>query len=62
MKYNSYVVPYLLGQKRIPRSLPDRIGFGDKNEAVVYVAEFASCWLDADGALEWVKAKTRVKK
>lgn len=62
VKYNPYVVPYLLGQKRIPRSLPDRIGFGDKNEAVVYVAEFASCWLDADGALEWVKAKTRVKK
>ncbi|HUV44440.1 MAG TPA: tetratricopeptide repeat protein [Dehalococcoidales bacterium] len=62
MQYNPHVVPYLLGQRRLPRALPNRIGFGDEDEAASYVAEFADVWLGIPGVLEWVKAVTRGKR
>ncbi|HAZ31759.1 MAG TPA: hypothetical protein DCY61_03525 [Dehalococcoidia bacterium] len=58
LRQNSHVVRYLLGQRKMPRTLPDRIGFGDKDEAIAYVAEFADAWMDTPGALEWVKVTT----
>lgn len=62
IRQNPHVIPYLLGQRDLPLNLPDRIGFGDENEAVSYVAEFAGVWLDTPGALEWVKTATRGKR
>lgn len=55
MKQNPHVAPYLLGARKMPLDLPDRIGFGDEDEAVAYVAEFADVWLGIPGALAWIK-------
>jgi len=54
IKYNRYVPVYLLGRKRLPRRLPEYIGMGDENEAVVYVAESLEVWRKTPGALEWL--------
>ncbi len=59
MKQNPHVVAYLLGQRRMPRALPEMIGWGDRNEAVAYVAEFAGAWRDTPGAMEWLRAASR---
>jgi len=55
LEHNRHVVPYLLGEKRLPRQLPERVGFGDESEAVVYTAEFGVGWLKAKGAIGWLK-------
>ena len=62
MKQNPHVVPYILGQRWLPRALPDYIGLGDESEAVAYMAEFGGAWLDTPGVVEWVKMVIRSKK
>lgn len=57
VKKNPHVVPYLLGRKRMARTMPDYISFGGEDEAVAYVAEFGDGWLAIPGALAWVKAR-----
>jgi tetratricopeptide (TPR) repeat protein len=57
IRENPHVVPYLIGRRRMPRTIPDYIGFGDKDEAMAYVTEFAGRWLDTPGSLEWVKSR-----
>jgi len=52
--YNPHVVPYLLGEKKLPGELPQRIGFGDKDEAVAYAAEFGHGWHQTKGAVDWL--------
>jgi len=56
---NPHVCPYLLGAKKLPRDLPRYMGFGDENEAVIYVAEHRGAWGATAGALEWLAAVTR---
>ena len=56
LEHNPYVAPYLLGKKRLPKRLPDYMGFGDKNEAVIYAAEFGIGWLKAKGAISWLES------
>lgn len=58
MKQNPHVLPTLLGRRRLPRTMPDYMGLGDKDEAVMYVAEFADGWMVTPGALEWVKSQS----
>jgi hypothetical protein len=36
--------------------LPDRIGFGDESEAVVYAAEFRVGWFKAKDAINWLES------
>lgn len=62
MEENPHVVPYLLGQRRMPRTLPDYIGFGDKDEAVACVAEFGDVWSNSPGALDWLKVAAQRRK
>ncbi len=52
---NRFVPSYLLGAKRIPRNLPDHVGFGDKSEAVAYSGDNMSAWKSTPGALEWLR-------
>ncbi len=52
--YNPHVVSYLLGEKNLPKELPQRIGFGDKDEAVNYAAEFGTGWHQTKGAIDWL--------
>jgi tetratricopeptide (TPR) repeat protein len=55
---NPHVCAYLLGAKKLPRDLPEYIGIGDENEAVIYVAEHHGAWKASAGALEWLAAAT----
>jgi tetratricopeptide (TPR) repeat protein len=50
---NPFVPAYLLAIKKMPRQRPAYIGFGDENEAVVYVGDHAGHWLETPKALEW---------
>jgi hypothetical protein len=54
IQQNAHVPAYLLGKKKIPRRLPDYIGWGDESEAKVYAADAAEVWLDTAGARGWL--------
>ena len=56
LEQNPYVAPYIFGKKRLPKRLPDYMGFGDKNEAVIYAAEFGIGWLKTKGAISWLES------
>ena len=56
---NSFVPPYLLGRKKMPRNLPNHYGFGDDAEAVIYAHGNKAAWESTKGALEWLAAKVR---
>jgi len=58
LDHNPYVASYLLGEKKLPRILPERVGFGDKNEAIAYAAEFGSGWHKTEGAVDWLASVT----
>ena len=58
---NKYVPSYLLGRRKMPRALPGYYGFGDKNEAVIYVHRNEAAWKASPGALEWLAAKVKGK-
>ncbi|HTT83056.1 MAG TPA: tetratricopeptide repeat protein [Rhizomicrobium sp.] len=52
---NVHVAGYLLGRKKLPRTLPAYISVGGEDEAIAYVADSgAEAWAAAPGALEWV--------
>ena len=56
---NRYVPRYILGRKRLPRRLPEYVGFGDKNEAIAYAAEAIVVWQKTPGAVEWLTSNLR---
>lgn len=51
---NAFVPAYLLGKKRMPRALPEHYGFGDANEAVLFVHYNKTAWKNSAGALDWL--------
>ncbi|HZA24862.1 MAG TPA: hypothetical protein VFA32_20075 [Dehalococcoidia bacterium] len=53
---NPHVVPYLLGKERLPRRLPEYMGWGDQSEAMHYVAMFGPEWRKNRWALAWLEA------
>ena len=56
LAYNPFVPAYLLGKKRIPKTLPPYMGVGDNNEAIHYSVDARQNWHKTKGALEWLKA------
>jgi tetratricopeptide (TPR) repeat protein len=58
LEYNPHVASYILGEKKLPRILPDRVGFGDSSEAVSYAAEFSNGWHRTEGAVDWLATVT----
>ena len=56
LRYNRYVVPYLTGQKRLPKLIPEFSGYGDRNEAIYYAAEYGRGWSKINGAVDWIKS------
>jgi tetratricopeptide (TPR) repeat protein len=58
MTYNPYLAPYLLGAKKLPKTIPDRIVLGSANEAASYLLdEFGKeAWRKYPQALEVLKA------
>jgi tetratricopeptide (TPR) repeat protein len=55
IQQNPHVPPYLLGKKRLPKNLPEYMGFGDKNEAIHYVVQAKETWTAQEGAIEWLQ-------
>ncbi len=55
VKHNPHVLAFLSGKKKMPRWQPDYYGFGDENEAIIYVRLFAEAWLVTPEALGWVR-------
>ncbi len=53
---NPHVPAYLSGRKRLPKWLPDYVGFGDESEAVDYAAGAAALWASVPGALAWLES------
>ncbi|MUV38453.1 hypothetical protein JNUCC1_02291 [Lentibacillus sp. JNUCC-1] len=49
--FNPHVKEYLIGRKKIPLVPPDKIGSGDKNEAIAYADENSYLW---DGEKELI--------
>ena len=58
LEHNPHVASYLLGEKKLPRILPEHVGFGDKDEAVAYAAEFGSGWHNTEGVVDWLASVT----
>jgi tetratricopeptide (TPR) repeat protein len=58
LNHNPHLASYLLGEKKLPRELPEHVGFGDKNEAVAYAAEFGPGWHQTKGAVDWLASAT----
>ena len=62
MRANGYVAAYLLGTRRLPRSLPPFVSPGDEDEAVDYAARCTAGWRNTPGALEWLRAQLGTQK
>jgi SEC-C motif len=54
-KQNRYVIPYLTGKNRLPKHMPEYHGWGDENEAVIYVDVHLHLWNKIEGLQEWLK-------
>lgn len=54
---NPHVPPYLLGEKRAPRVLPDYITLGHEDAAACYGAVYGNEWRKVPGALEWLRSR-----
>jgi tetratricopeptide (TPR) repeat protein len=61
LSHNPHVPAYLLGKKRLPKRLPDYMGFGDANEAIHYAAGAIPIWQKEREALAWLR-QTMVDK
>jgi tetratricopeptide (TPR) repeat protein len=53
---NPHVPDYLSGRKRLPKRLPDYVGFGDDSKAVDYANGAAASWAVVPGALAWLES------
>lgn len=62
LEQNPHVPAYLLGEKKLPRDLPDYIGFGDEPEAIAYAAEHGDAWRGTRGALDWLARAARAAR
>lgn len=56
LQMNTHVPDFLLKRRRLPRRLPDYVGFGDETEAVAYASENISLWQAEAGALSWLES------
>ena len=56
LRTNPHVPFYLFGLRELPEELPDYVGMGDESEAVEYVMEAITTWIDTAGALDWFAA------
>ncbi|CAM3385736.1 hypothetical protein [Rhodothermus bifroesti] len=52
---NPHVPAYLLGQKKLPRQLPEQITPGQPDEAIDYVSVALPYWKTTPGVLIWLK-------
>lgn len=58
LEVNPHIPAYLVGRKRVPKQLPDLIGFGDASEAIAYAADYLEAWRSTPGTVEWLGSAT----
>lgn len=54
-KKNSFVIPYILKQKKSPKVLPRISKFGSEAEAMHYIKYSLESWHESDETIKWVK-------
>lgn len=59
VKKNSHIPAYLLGRKKMPRSLPEYYSPGAETEAIFYAKENLEAWKSTPGALNWLLDQTK---
>ncbi len=68
IEQNKYVPQYLIGKKKLPKTLPAFYSWGDNDEAIFYAARAKKGWDATPGAIEWlsgcmgIEAKPAAKK
>lgn len=62
LESNPHVPAYLLGDKPIPRALPEYTGLGDESEAMCWAAENIKAWQATSGALAWLAERINAEK
>jgi len=62
LESNSHVSAFLLGKKKLPRILPDLVGFGDESEAICYASDNLAVWQATSGALVWLAERINSEK
>lgn len=55
---NPHVPLFLLGKKKLPKTHPPYVGFGDENEAVDYALDALALWHRTSSALQWLAERT----
>ncbi len=54
MDGNPYVAGFFAGKRKPPARLPGSYSPGDRNEAALYIANFAEAWLASADAMDWL--------
>ena len=57
LAYNKFVPKVLTGKIKMPRRMPERLGTGDKDEAVLYAAQNTELWRSITGSIAWLLKK-----
>lgn len=52
-KSNNNVISFLVGEKEVPDRIPEYYGWGDENEAIIYLREGGKIWMETKNALKW---------
>lgn len=59
IQQNPHVIDFLLGRKKLPRQAPNYYGYGDTNEAIMYVNANYHIWQREGKLIQWLmKYKT----
>lgn len=54
MDCNPHVADFFAGKRKPPATVPESYSPGDRNEAVLYIANFAEAWLASSDAMDWL--------
>ncbi len=57
IKSNEFIVLMLVGEMALPKEPPEYYGWGDENEAALYVMHNRLLWANSPGAMDWLMAK-----
>ena len=57
LAHNKFVPKMLTGKIKMPKRMPDRLGSGDKDEAVLYAAQNTELWRSFPGSITWLLKK-----
>ncbi len=59
---NGHVPGYLFEERPLPKLLPAYISPGDEDEAIQYVVDFRTGWVNTPGAIDWLRVHAPAPK